>query len=126
LPRPRGLTRFGFEFVDRFDRDLHLLMTEHHRAEHHVFGQAIGFGFHHEHRFRRAGDDQVELRCRELGARGIQNVLTVFVADLHRADGAHERHAGQGKRRRRADHRRDIGIYFGIERNNRSDDLNLV
>jgi hypothetical protein len=37
------------------------LVAEHDRAEHDVFGQFLGFGFHHQHGIGGAGDDQVEL-----------------------------------------------------------------
>src|SRR3546814_2516502 len=42
-PGPLRLAGFGDQFVDGVDRDLHLLVAEHHRAEHHVFRQLLGF-----------------------------------------------------------------------------------
>jgi hypothetical protein len=41
LPVPRRLGGFGGQLGDRADRDLHLLVTEHHRAQHDVFGSSL-------------------------------------------------------------------------------------
>ena len=61
-PVPGRLAGLGGEFLDRLDRDLHLLVAEHHRAEHHVFGQHLRLGLDHQHGVGGAGDDEVELR----------------------------------------------------------------
>ncbi len=85
---------------------LHLAMTEHHGAEHHVFAQFLRFGFHHQHGVMRAGDDEVELGVGHIVERRIELVLAVDVADARRADRAHEGHAGNRQRRGRRDHAR--------------------
>ena len=74
-PGPLRLAGFGDELVDGVDGDLHLLVTEHHRAQHHVFGQFIGFGFDHQHRVGGAGDDQLKLRIDQLGLGRVEDVL---------------------------------------------------
>ena len=58
-------------------------------------GQPVGLRLHHQHGVLRAGDDEVELRLLQLGARRIQQVLAVLVADARGADRAHERQARQ-------------------------------
>ena len=62
----------------------------------------------------------------ELGLGRVQDVLAVDVADARGADRAVERNAGQRQRRRRADHRGDVGIDLGIDRHHRRDDLHFV
>ena len=59
LPVPLRLAGIAHQLVDRVDRDLHLLMAEHHRAQHHVLGQLLGLGLDHQHRALGAGDHQV-------------------------------------------------------------------
>ena len=101
-------------------------MAEHHGAEHHLFGQARGFGLDHEHRLRGAGDDQVQLRLGEFLARRVQQVLAVLVTDARGADGARERHAGQRQRGRGADQRRNVGVDVRIQRDHRGHDLHFI
>ncbi len=112
--------------MDGLDHRLHLLVAEHDRAEHHVFGQLVRFRFDHQHRGFRTGDDEVELRARELRLARIQHVRAVDVADPRRADRAVERDAGQRDRRRRADERGNVRIGLRIDRHDRRDDLDIV
>ncbi len=125
-PRPRGLARFGFHFGDGLDRHLHLLVAEHHCAQHHCLGQAVGLRLDHQHRFGGAGDHQVKLRILELRDARVEHVLAVDVADLGGGDRSLERHAGNRQRGRRTDQRRDIGIDFRIDRHHGGDDLDFV
>ena len=63
-PCPFRLAGFRRKFIDGLDGDLHLFVSERHRAEHHFFIEAVGLRFHHQHAFRGAGNHQVELaRC---------------------------------------------------------------
>ena len=101
-------------------------VAEHHRAEHHVLGQLLRLRLDHQHRVLGAGDDQVELRLLELRRGRVEHVLAVDVADARGADRAVERNAGERQRRRDADHRRDVGIDFRIDRHDRRDDLDFV
>ena len=126
LPVPQRLAGFLDQIVDQADRSLLLLVAEHDGAEHHFFGQLVGFRFDHQHGGLGAGDDEVQLRRRELGLGRVEHVLAVDVADARGADRAVERNAGQRERRRRADHRRNVGIDLGIDRHHRRDDLDLV
>ena len=126
LPIPGGLAGFGDEVVDRFNRDLHFAMAEHDGVEHRLFGQHVGFGFNHENGAFRAGDDEVEARVLEFFRRGIENELVVDVAHAAGADRAAEGDAGDGERRRGADHRGDVRIDHRIGRENVNDDLHFI
>ncbi len=57
----RLLRRFLGELDDRIDHRLEMLVAEHDRAEHHVFGQFLGFRLDHQHGVGGAGDDEIEL-----------------------------------------------------------------
>lgn len=72
LPIPSGLAGFGSEFVDGVDGHLHLLMTEHHGIKHGLFGQAVGFGFNHQHGAFGTGHDEIEAGFLELETVGLQ------------------------------------------------------
>ena len=65
--RPLRLAGFGDQLIDGVDGDLHLLVAEHHRAEHHVLGQFLRFGLDHQHGVGGAGDDEFELRVDQFG-----------------------------------------------------------
>ncbi len=60
--RTRFLRGLLGEADDRVDHRLHAAMAEHDRAEHDVFRQFLGFGFHHQHRIGGAGHDEIERR----------------------------------------------------------------
>ena len=126
LPVPRRLAGLGGQLGDRADRGLHLLMTEHHGAEHHVLGQQLGFGFHHQHRTGGTGDDQVEVGSLQLGLRGVQQVLAVGVTDAGGADRALERDAGQAQRGGGAEQGHDVAVHFRVQRDDLGDDLHFV
>jgi len=101
-------------------------VTEQHGAEHHVFRQLLGFGFHHQHGVLGAGDDQVELRGFELLGARIEDVLAIGVADAGGADRAVKRHASQAHGGGGADQGRDVAGNFRVERDYGGDHLNLV
>ena len=101
-------------------------MAKHHRAQHDFFGQAVSFGFHHQHRPLGAGDHQIQLRGFQVIAGRIQQILAVVIADPRRADRAVKRHARQRHRRRSADHGDDFRVHLTIQRHHRSDDLHLI
>ena len=126
LPVPQRLAARLDERVDELDRRLLLLVAVDDGAEHHFLGQLVGFRLDHQHRGFGARDDEVERRGRELGLRRIQHVLAVDVTDARGADRTVERNARQHERRRRADHRRNVGIDFRIDRQHGRDDLHLV
>ncbi len=126
LPFPGRLARLGRQFVDRGDGRLHLLVTEHDRAEHHFLGQAVGLRFDHQHRVLGARYHQIELGFRQLTAVRIQRVLPVDVTDASGADRPLEWHAGQCQRGGRAEQRGNVGIDIGVDRDHGRDDLDLV
>ena len=126
LPVPHRLAGFLDDRMDHLDRRLLLLMSKDDGAEHHFLGQLVRFGFDHQDRGFGAGDDEVQMRRREFGLRRVEHVLAVDIADARAADRAVERNAGQRKRRRCADHRRNVGIDLGIDGEHRRDDLHFV
>ena len=121
-----GLPASRRQFLDGLDRDLHLLVAEHHRTEHDFLVQAARLGLHHQHAFFGAGHHQIELRLVELRGGGIEDVPAVLIADARGADRTQERHAGNRQRRGGADQRGNVRIHFGIDREHRGDDLHVV
>ena len=89
-------------------------MSEHDRAEHDVFRKLLGFGFDHHHGVVGAGDDEVEVAFLDLGVGRVEDIFAVDVADARGADRAHERHARDGERGRRGDHRQDVGLVLAV------------
>ena len=126
LPVPHRLAGVAHEFVDRVDRDVGLLMAEHHAAEHDFFAQLQGFGLDHQHGGFGAGDDQVHLRILAGGLARVQHVLAVDVAHAGGADRAAERDAGDRQRGADADHGGDVGVDFGVERQRVDDHVHFV
>ena len=59
--RARVLRRLFRQADDGVDGDLHLVMAEHHGAQHDVFAEFLGFGFHHHDGVAGTGDDEFEL-----------------------------------------------------------------
>ncbi len=93
FPVPRVLARFIRQFTDGADRGLHLLMAEHHRAEHDILRQFPGLGFDHQNGVLGTGNDQIELRQLQFGRGRIEHVLVIDPGDSRRADRAVERDA---------------------------------
>ena len=125
-PVPDRLAGVAHQFVDRVDRDVGLLVAEHHAAEHDFLAQLLGFGLDHQHGGFGAGDDQVHLRILACGLARVQHVLAVDVADAGGADRAAERDAGDRQRGADADHGGDVGIDLGVERQHVDDHLHFV
>ena len=101
-------------------------MAKRHGAQHHFLGQFLGFAFHHQHAFGRAGDHEVERGIVHLLDRGVQDVFAVLVTHTGGADRAEERHAGERECRRTADQGNDIGVVFHVMAQHRGDDLHFV
>jgi hypothetical protein len=123
---PHRLAGFLDDRVDQVDDGLLLLVAEHDGAEHDFLGELLRFRLDHQHRGFGPRDDEVELSGGELRLGRVQDVLAVLVAHARRADGTVERDARQRERRRGADHRRDVGIDFGVHRHDGRDDLHVV
>ena len=126
LDLARFLRRLLGQADDGVDHLLHLAMPEHHRAQHDVLGEFLGFRFHHQHGVGGAGNDEVEIAGRHLPGRRVQPVFAADVADARSADGPHEGNARQRQRRGRRHQRHHIGIVFEIVRQHGDDDLGLV
>ena len=69
------------ELDDRVDHRLEVPVAEHHRAEHDLFGQLLGFRFHHQHGVGGAGDDEIELAFGHLVELRVEHVFVVDEAD---------------------------------------------
>ena len=95
-------------------------MAFHHRLQHHVLGQLLGLGLDHQHAFRGAGDDEVEVALLGLLERRVDDELAVEVADAGRADRAHERDAARCVSAADvAIMRHDVGIVLHVVRERR-------
>jgi hypothetical protein len=125
-PLPRGLACLCRELADRPNRDLHLLVAMHDRAQHDVLGQALGLGFHHQYRIGGAGNHQVQRRGLQILRGRVEQILAIVVADTRSSDRPLEGHPGEAQRRRCAQHRRHVRIDLRVERHHRRDDLHLV
>ena len=126
LPVPFRLASDGNQFVDGLNDGLHLLVTIDHRAQHDFFGQLARFRFHHQHGGLCTGHDEVQLAGLQLRGRRVQDVLTIAIAHARRPNRAIERHAGNGQRSRGSNHRGNVGIHFGIEREHQRNHLHFV
>ena len=123
-PRLAG-AGFG-EVDDAPDHRLEFTVAEDDRPEHDVLGKFFRLGFDHQHALGRAGDDEIELRARQLCQRRVQDVVPLDKADARPANRAEERDPRDRQRCRRADHRHDIGIVFQVMAQNRADYLRFV
>ncbi|TXT32093.1 MAG: hypothetical protein FD131_655 [Rhodocyclaceae bacterium] len=101
-------------------------MAEDYGAEHDFLGQLLRFRFDHQHGGGGAGDDEVELAGLELLFRRVEDVLAIGIADAGGTDRAGEGNARQRQCGRGADHRRDVGIDLGVDRQHVNDDLDFV
>ena len=119
----RGL--FG-ELDDGVDHRLEMPVSEHHRAEHDVFVELLGFRFHHQHGVGGAGDDQIELSLDHFVERRVEHVFVIDEADARRTDRALEGGSGNRQRRGGSDQCQNVGIVFHVMRQHGDDDLGLV
>ena len=114
------------EANDRVDHRLETAMSGHHRLEHRLLGELLGLRLDHEHRVRRAGDDEVERRILHLLDRRIELQRPIDETDARPADGTHEGDARKRQRGGGGDHREDVGIILEIVREHGQDDLRVV
>ena len=101
-------------------------MAGHDRLQHRLLGQFLGFGLNHQDRVGCTGDDKVQNGILHLLDRRIEPHFALDDANARGADRAHERHAGQGQRRRGGDQRQDVRIQFEIIGEDGRDDLRLA
>ena len=123
---PQRLSGFAHQLVNGVDGDLALVVAKHHGAQHHVFGQLVGFGFDHQNGAFSAGNDQIQRAALARGGAGVQHVFAVNITHAGRADGAVERNAADRQRRAHADHGGDVGIDLGVQRQRVDDDVHFV
>ena len=125
-PFPLGLATGLDQLLDGLDDGLHLLVAKDHGAQHHVLGELGGLGFDHQHGLVGTCHDQIQLGFLQLRGRGVEHVLAVDVADAGSADGAVERHAGDGQGSRGTDHGGDVGIDLGVAGQHRQHHLDFI
>ncbi|MCY1535457.1 hypothetical protein D9M68_708640 [compost metagenome] len=101
-------------------------MAEHHGAQHDLFRQLVGFGFHHQHGGLGAGDHEVQLAVFELRLAGVEHVLAIDVTHAGSADRTVERDAADRQGCRGGDHGGDVGLHFGVQAHDVHDHLNFV
>jgi len=102
-------------------------VPEQYRAQHHLFRQAVSFGFHHQHRFLGTSDNQIQIGVfTDAGAGGVEQVLSVLVANTGSSDGAIERQAGDTQGSGSTQQRWNLRIHIRIQRHDSTDNLNFV
>ena len=101
-------------------------MAEQDGLGHHVLGQELGARLDHHDRVARAGDDEVELRVRELAVGRVDDELAVDAADAHGADRAGERDLADRQRGRRGHGAEHVGLVLLVRREDGDDELDVV
>ena len=123
---PLGLARFLCQLGDHIDHLLHFHVAEQDRAQHLVFGEAFGFGFHHQHGVLGARYHHVEHGGLERRVAGVEEVVAVHITHPRTADRASKRNARNRERRGRTDHRCNIRILILLRRHDRQHHLNFI
>ena len=123
---PRLFRRSFGQVYDCVDNRLVAFLAEDHRAEHNFFGKLLGLRFDHQHRSARASHDKVKLSVVHLVDGRVEDVLALRVTDPRRRDRPKERQTGKCQRRRRGNHRHDVGIVLHVVGEHGDDDLRLV
>ena len=126
LPIPFGLAGALDQLRDGGDGVLDLRVSAHDGLQHRLFGQFARFGFDHQDAVFRSGDNQIKIALRRFRAGRIDDDLPFAPPHSRRRNRAGERDARQFHRRRRADHGRNVGFDFGVERHHRGDNLRFV
>ena len=124
--RARFLGGFFGQADDSIDHRLHAAMAEHDRAQHDVFRQFLGLGFHHQHGAAGARHHQFQRGIGHVVDIGIEPVFAVDIADARRPDRPHEGNAGERQRRGRRHHRHHVGLVLHIVGQNLAYDLGFV
>ena len=101
-------------------------MREEDAVQHHFFGNFLGAGLDHQHSLARAGHGEVHQGNLALGVVGVDDILAVHIADVHRADGAGPRNLAGGQRGGGADHGGNIGDVVGVYRHDRGHHGHIV
>ena len=115
----RNFARFFRATLSKIDdgvhHRLHFVVTVHNGAEHHLFGQFLGFRLHHQDRVLGAGNHQLQIGALERRITWIQQVFAIAVSDFGRADRAGKWHTRDSQRRRCTDQSRNVGVDVRIQ-----------
>ena len=84
------------------------------------------FGFHHQNGVASSRDDEFEFGIHHLIDLRVQLVFARDIADACSANRSHERNARERKRRRRGNHRHNIGFIFQIVTEDGHNDLRFI
>jgi hypothetical protein len=114
------------ELDDGFQHGLPALLAEDDGAEHDLLGQLLRLRFDHQHGVLGARDHEVEHALVHLRGGRVQHVFAVDVADLRRADRAHEGHAGKREGRGDGDHGEHVGVVLEVMLQHGHDHLRVV
>ena len=121
-----GLADLVLDALDEGADLLDLLMGEQDGAQHLLFGDLLGTGFHHHDGVLGAGHGQIEKALLPILHAGVQDVLPVHKAHGHGARGAHEGRFGDGQGDGGAQHGQDVGLHVLIHGETGGDDLHVV
>ncbi|KAF5049425.1 hypothetical protein DSECCO2_439870 [anaerobic digester metagenome] len=120
------LAEDGAQFLLDIQEGGELGVAPGHGLGHDVLGQELGSALDHDHGVARSGQDHVQLAGGQLGGSGVQQELTVAVADADGRDGAGEGDVGDVQGRGRADHGQDVGVALLVRGDDGGDDLDLI
>ena len=120
------LAKFGLHGDNQIDYRLVGFMGQPQRLEHHVFGQFVGAGFHHQDIVARAGCHQVEAAVQHLVGRGIDDKLAVHKADRRGRNRAAPGDVADRERRRSSDDGQRIHQVLAVSGQRRDDHLCLI
>ena len=101
-------------------------MTEHDRAQHHIFRQFIGFRLNHQHSVLRAGDNQIKRCFFHLLNRRIEHIFAIDKADPRAANRALERHTGNRQSGRDGNQSNNIRVIFKVMADHSGNHLRFV
>ena len=93
---------------------------------HDVLGEDLDARLDHHDGVAGAGDDEVELRVRELRVRRVEHELAVDPADAHGADGTLERDLADREGGGRGDGAEDVRVVLVVRREDGDDELDVV
>ena len=115
LPIPLGLSCLLNQPMNRINGMTHLLMAVDNAPKHDLLRELIGLGLDHQYRRLRTRNNQIHLRCLELGCRWVQHILPTDVSHPRGTNWSIERHAGDRHGSGRSNHGGNIRINLWVQ-----------